>query len=291
MKVPQIVGPWWTVAHDPDLGELTNPKQQPVDFCVWQAGDGTWQLWSCIRNTLCGGNTRLLYGWEGKSITDPDWTPKGIAMQADPAYGETPGGLQAPYVTRHNDRYLMFYGDWINICLAESSDGKVFNRRINSGTAAMFTEGEGKNNRDPMAIIVDGTWYCYYTVNPQGIKDPNGTCAVFCRISGDLISWSESRMVAFGGSAGMNLWSAECPFVVKHETGYYLFRTQRYGENAQTSVYYSTDPLDFGINDDSHLICTLPIAAPEIVHFKDEYYVACLLSSLKGIQIARLAWI
>jgi hypothetical protein len=48
---PRIDGPWWTVSGDPDLGEWTSERQQPVDFGVWQAGDGTWQLWSCIRNT------------------------------------------------------------------------------------------------------------------------------------------------------------------------------------------------------------------------------------------------
>jgi len=46
--VPDIDGQWWTVAGNPDLGPLTSPKQQPVDFGVWQAADGTWQLWSCI---------------------------------------------------------------------------------------------------------------------------------------------------------------------------------------------------------------------------------------------------
>src|SRR5688572_27027007 len=46
---PRIVGQWWTIAADPDLGELTTPKQQPVDFGIWPASDGTWQLWSCIR--------------------------------------------------------------------------------------------------------------------------------------------------------------------------------------------------------------------------------------------------
>ena len=42
--VPQIDGEWWQVAGDPDLGKLTTPKQQPVDFALWQAADGTWQL-------------------------------------------------------------------------------------------------------------------------------------------------------------------------------------------------------------------------------------------------------
>ncbi len=47
--VPQIDGDWRVVARQPDLGPYTTPKQQPVDFAVWQAADGTWQLWSCIR--------------------------------------------------------------------------------------------------------------------------------------------------------------------------------------------------------------------------------------------------
>ena len=58
---PRIDGEWWQVAGDPDLGKYTNPKQQPVDFAVWQAADGTWQLWSCIRGTNCGGKTRLFH--------------------------------------------------------------------------------------------------------------------------------------------------------------------------------------------------------------------------------------
>ena len=39
--MPRVASDWWGVANDPDLGEYTSPKQQPVDFCVWQAADGT----------------------------------------------------------------------------------------------------------------------------------------------------------------------------------------------------------------------------------------------------------
>src|SRR5438045_2064014 len=71
-RQPSIVGQWLQIAGDPDLGELTNVRQQPVDFGVWQATDGTWQLWSCIRNTKETGHTRLLYRWEGAKLTDKD---------------------------------------------------------------------------------------------------------------------------------------------------------------------------------------------------------------------------
>src|SRR2546422_252510 len=93
---PVIQGEWWTVAGDPDLGSYTDPKQQPVDFAIWQAADGTWQLWSCIRGTKCGGKTRLFYRWEGKSLREANWKPMGVAMEAKPELGETLRGLQAP---------------------------------------------------------------------------------------------------------------------------------------------------------------------------------------------------
>jgi hypothetical protein len=81
--VPKVDGEFWQIAGDPDLGQYTSPKQQPVDFGIWQAADGTWQLWSCIRSTKVPGKTRLFYRWQTNKITDSNWTPMGIAMMAD----------------------------------------------------------------------------------------------------------------------------------------------------------------------------------------------------------------
>jgi hypothetical protein len=56
-------------------------------------------------------------------------------------------------------------------------------------------------------------------------------------------------------------------------------------------VYHSRDPLDFGVNDDAgHYVSTLPVAAPEVFRHEGQWYMAALLPSLKGIQIARLEW-
>ena len=129
--VPEIDGPWWQVAGNPDLGAYTTKKQEPVDFAIWQSADGTWQIWSCIRNTSCGEHTRLFHGWEGQNLADTMWRPLGIVMEADTTLGETSGGLQAPYVFIKDGVYQMFYGDWNNICLATSTDGKHFHRVIN----------------------------------------------------------------------------------------------------------------------------------------------------------------
>ena len=95
---PRIISEWWQVVGDPDLGPYTTSEQQPVDFAIWQAADGTWQLWSCIRYTGCGGQSRLFYRWEGANLFDAHWEPKGIAMEARAELGDHPGVLHAPQV-------------------------------------------------------------------------------------------------------------------------------------------------------------------------------------------------
>ncbi len=283
--IPAIDGGSWTIAGNPDVHPYTTPEQEPVDFGLWQAADGSWQLWSCIRKTSIPGRTRLLHRWEGKRLTDRDWTPMGIAMMADPGFGETPGGLQAPHVIRHGDVWEMFYGDWVRLCRASSFDGKTFARRLApDGNAGMFGEGPDANARDAMVIRIGGRWHCYYTAHP----DRKG--AVYVRTSEDLETWSESKMVAFGGSAGTEFYSAECPHVVARGGWYYLFHTQRYRGDPQTSVYRSKDPMNFGINDDSYLVTRLPVAAPEIVVHEGQEYIASLLPDLRGVRIARLTW-
>jgi hypothetical protein len=290
--IPEIVGEWWQIAGNPDLGECTSENQEPVDFGIWQAEDGTWQLWSCIRNTKCGKHTRLFYRWEGESLTNPDWQPMGIAMQADTTLGEKSGGLQAPHVIKENGTYYMFYGDWNRICLAKSQDGKHFERVINeTGTPALFT-GPYLNSRDAMTLKDNDMYYCYYMGHN---RDKAIQSAIFCRTSNDMKSWSEPVMVSGGGSpADKDPWfggDAECPFVVKYKGKYILFRNQVYGENMLNTQYCSSDLLDFGIATDSLIVGTLPVAAPEIIYQNGQYYIASLRKDLNGIKLAKLEFV
>lgn len=279
---------WWQIAGNPGLGELTGEKQAPVDFAVWQAADGTWQLWSCVRGTKEEGVTRLFYRWEGKNLTDSDWEPRGIAMRGDPNYGEHRGGMQAPYVIKQDGEYLMYYGDWVNICLATSRDGKSFERAsINGGGPQLFTEGDGNNARDAMLINIDGVWHCYYSAMPK----EKG--AIFVRQSKDPRDWSGSQAikVVYHGAPG-NLWyHAECPHAVAHDGYYYLFRTSNYYGKPITTVYRSLDPTSFGIDDDSKIVTTLPVAAPEIIHHDGRMYLAALNPKLDGIRITTFEFI
>lgn len=302
IPVPQIDGPWWQVAGNPMDHKYATARQEPVDFAVWQAADGTWQLWSCLRATTAGGKegkTRFFYRWEGRCLKDADWQPMGIAMEADPSLGETPGGLQAPHVIRIVDTWHMFYGDWVNICHATSKDGKTFTRVIQPhGGTGLFSEGPEANARDIMLLPHDGRWYGYYTCHP------NNQGMVCLRTTRDFASWSDSTVVAFAGRSGTAFWSAECPHVVKRgEDDFYLFRTESYGSPqegdirkrrpARTNVYFSTDPAMFGINqDERYYLCTLPVAAPEIILHEGQYYIAALNEgALDGIRIARLRWV
>ena len=286
-EIPRIEGAWWQVAGNPELGAFSSQWQQPVDFAIWQAADGTWQIWSCIRFTWCGGATRLFHRWEGRRITDTDWKPMGIAMLADPIFGETLGGLQAPHVFTENGVFYMVYGDWHRICLASSRDGKEWKRVLNqSGQPDLFT-GPYVHSRDAMVLKVGGLHHCYYMGNLVGAQYP---AAVFCRTSSDLVQWSAPTMVAAGGIAGTFLGDCECPFTVAKNSMFYLCRTQLYGPNNVSTVYASPHPLNFGVGDDRYRICTLPVAAPEIVLDGGQYYIASLNPNLDGIRIARLRW-
>jgi hypothetical protein len=281
-------GEWWQVAANPDLGELGAPDQEPVDFAIWQAGDGTWQLQSCIRKTREGGRGRLFHRWEGARLEDRDWKPIGIAMRAEPALGETLGGLQAPFVFRARGGWQMLFGDFQNIARAESSDGKTFERRPIRGISGLFGDGPQANTRDPMILDIGGVWHAYYTASLYTGSEKR-VAGIYCRTSHDLDRWSQPSLVAIGGQAGHDGGAMECPFVVKVGEWYYLFATQRY-RDPSTMVYRSRDPLYFAIEDDSGLVATLPVAAPEIFEHEGRHYIAALMPELDGIRIAPLAW-
>jgi hypothetical protein len=292
---PEIDGDWWQIAGNPDLGEYTTERQQPVDFGVWQAADGTWQLWSCIRHTNCGGNTRLFHGWEGQSLTDPDWKPLGIMMEGDTTLGERQGGMQAPHVIVKDSIYHMIYGSWDNLCLATSVDGKNFRKVIQDhGGTAMF-RGPMENTRDAMTIQIGDLYYTYYVGHNRDSSNANMKAAIFCRTSPDLMEWSEPVLVSGGGSvADFDTWGggdAECPFVVQLEDQYLLFRNQIYGQNQINTQYLSGNPLDFGVNNDDKVVGMLEVAAPEIILHDGQYYIAALLPGLNGIRMAKLKFV
>jgi len=287
--IPQVISDWWQIAGNPDLGEFQTDRQQPLDFGIWQAADGTWQLWSCVRRTACGGHDRLFYRWEGAKLTDHNWRPMGIAMMADTKFGETEGGLQAPFVFHKDGAFYMFYGDWVNICLAIGRDGKTFGRRLNAhGLSGLFAEKAGTSTRDPMVMAYQGRYYIYHTATPEAKG------AIYCRTSTDLISWGDSVIVSSGGSAGDGPSDAECPFVVylAQDPAFYLFRAHpnpRSGEY-QTSIYRSPSPMDFGVGSDKYLVGSLPFEVVRIIEDGENLFISALNADYTGIRLARMKW-
>ena len=100
--VPVIDGEFWRIGEAPDLDSLNGPdadKQHVVDHGFVKDHSGTWHLWACMRGTKVG---RLLYEWEGQSLTDGKlWQKKGVVARAEAAWGEQVRDgveqIQAPY--------------------------------------------------------------------------------------------------------------------------------------------------------------------------------------------------
>jgi beta-xylosidase len=221
----------------------------------------------------------------------------GIAMEADTTLGETAGGIQAPYVFEENGTYYMYYGDWRNICLATSTDGKNFTRVINeSGTPALFG-GPLDHSRDPMVLKIGDTYYCYYSDHPvpgdSKSFEPQG--AIYCKTSKDMKKWSEPIVVSRGGSPlEQTNWYAgdiECPFVVEINGKYILFRNQLYGRYSLNTQYCSSNPLDFGDGHDDYMTGQLHVAAPEIVKEGDQYYIVALKRNLDGMRVTKIKFV
>jgi hypothetical protein len=300
--VPQVDGEWWSISDVPDLGEFNKTNAQgefeqfPIDFCVWQARDGSWQEQACIRN--CDSTTgvkRLLYRWSDDHITNAHWATNGIDMLPDTSYGETlGGGLTSPHVLRDDDgMYYMVYGGGAGICLADSTDGIHFTRHTNaSGTSVIITAPDDPPNtwpRDPCLVKHGATYYCYYAVS--GKQSPLVAGAVIGRWSTNVHDWSASTntIVCQGGVAGGNPWSAECPHVVRRFGKFYLLRS---GQNSDTYVYCSGNPLYFGVYDDSLLLTNFQASygskldGVEIVRHHDRDYIG----ALNDHSLARLTW-
>jgi len=289
MPLPVIEGEWWTIAGNPDLGPLNAEGQFPTAFGIWQAADGSWQLLSCVRGTGIGGKTRLLHRWQGSSLAESNWNAMGVLLTADTAFNETAGGLQAPFVLKQPDSYFLFYGDWENICLARSEDGKTFARKLSpEGKSAIYSHGPGINTKDPFIIMIGDIFHLYYAA----VRDENA--AIYCSLTEDLISWTEPRKVSSGDTAGNGPESAESPnLVYLPEAGvYYLFRSHKSTEtgNFVTTVYASADPLDFGPGSDAKRICTLPVEGIRIIYHNNTYFIASLMPGLTGTRMARLKW-
>ncbi|MFC2124422.1 hypothetical protein ACFLU5_06390 [Bacteroidota bacterium] len=282
--IPTISEESWRICEMPDLGELNGSdltRQHIVDHGFIQANNGKWQLWACMRGTSVG---RILYGWEGESLTSGSWESLGVVSRADSTWGEkiNPETIQAPFFMKSDSAYLCFYNS-SGIRLMTSQDGIEYKRiPLKNNNNILYKEG----GRDVMVYYEYGTFYAYSTVSTVA-RDGWKYGYVILRTSKDLIRWSDYTIVSAGGVAGNGPISSESPFVIKYQGYYYLFRASSI--TALTYVYRSDNPYHFGVNDDSKLIASLPLKAVEIIQHSGQWYISDL-ADFQGIVMRKLIW-
>jgi hypothetical protein len=283
--IPQMDGEPWQIAGMPDLGKYNLPDQLLVVPNVWQAADGTWQLWVHVRDTAAPGKQRVLYRWEGAKLTDKNWQPKGIPMEADPRLGEIEGGLKGPFVMKSGSEYLLFYSAYSHIAMAKSVDGKTFTRQLRpDGTSVLFAHGVGDSLHDTAALRVGDLFYVHYRT--ISLKEEGE----FLRTSKDLRTWSQPKRLAPPGSFSLAPNSSSLNIYFHKPSGYYyLLRTAMYGRPG-CKIYRTKDPSDFGVGD-QYLVGTFPYLATQIVEDDGQIYLVTMTNDQKGIQIGKLKWV
>ena len=320
---PVLDGGFWMLGPSPetlDLPKSVAPYRNPaasagapthecVDHHVFQSTDGAWHLWGCIRNTTVG---RILYRWEGQSLTEGMWQPTGEMIRVDRSVGESlayrngEACIQSPFVVVKDGTYYMFYGgdgsglledstpadahdpDMAGqMCLMTSPDGRNWTRyRNDAGSSRLFIGPMAV--RDPCLIEIDGLWHLYYA-GYHGHED--GQAGFYVRTSSDLLHWSERALVHLDASFGGHRWQTECPHVVYRAGYYYLFRTVHYA-TSETHVFRSEDPLDFGIGDArDKYVGGIAVAAPEIiVDGAGNEFITSNHNLAGGTMLCRLQW-
>ena len=330
---PVLNGDFWMIGDNPDLEPILGKKEfengwipECVDHHIFQAEDGLWHLWGCIRGTQVG---RILYHWRSANLTDAHWEQTGEVIRSDQSYGEDlrrvgkQEWIQSPYCIKHEGKYYMYFGghssewdiwgrasgeedDWLKtvnylrgqICLLLSDDGLHWERYVNENGQSRVSMGPGES-RDPMLLKVGEKWIMY-TAGAVVARDGQALPQIYARTSTDLLHWSDWVAVHYDFAPMLperiptRIWTLECPFVCEHEGYYYLFRTEEY-PTARTHVYRSEDPMDFGLGDEEateKYVGMIAVAAPEIVRdAQGDEFISSNHNLKGGTMLCRLDWI
>lgn len=282
---PRIDGPWIQLVGRPPLEKWASPDAEPVDFTIFQADNGRWQLIACVRKTAHPGSGRLLYRWSSPELTRTDWKPEGIFLSSMPEWNHAEGVLQAPFHVKNNGQHYLFYNSR-GAHLLRSSNGIDFEP---VGTTAVFPMGRDVcllDDRD-----ASGKWIAYYTSPEKGINPATKDHTIRARTATYLEGpWSDTAIEVppiTSPPTGYKFVYAESPLVIKRGGSYFRFE--------QLFVFRSNDPLKWQGPPAAVLAPKDAIKrlAPEIVsdHGRD-FLVAYQWRGKdpRGIYLAPLAW-
>ncbi len=187
----------------------------------------------------------------------------------------------APHIIFHEGTAHMFYSD-TRMCddfaqhvfamrLATASPDNLFDW-VDQGELFKDTG----YSRDPFLFFDSDAqeWLIYY----HRKLDPGvnyGISAISYKTSRDLIVWSDETYDAIGNIPDTQILpgAAESPQVILHRGFYYLFLTHPilHEEYADTYVYRSKDPRDFGSFEDQ--VTILWTHAPEILKIDGQHFI------------------
>ena len=282
---PRIDGPWIQLVGRPPLEQWASPQAEPVDFTIFQADNGRWQLISCTRGTMHPGGGRLLYRWSSPELLCEDWRPEGIFLSSKPEWNHGQGSVGAPCHVKDGDTHYLFYHSR-GAHLMTSTNGVDFQP---FGTKAVFRMG-----RD-VCLLDDrersGKWIAYYTSPERGTNPAAGDHTIRARTAETLEGpWSKEAVEILPltpSPKGYKFVYAESPLVIKRGDYYYRFE--------QLYVYRSTDPLKWQGPPVACLAPKDPLKrlAPEIATCDGRDYLLAYQwrgKDPRGIYLAPLVW-
>lgn len=278
--------------HTPKVGAFKHIFDQSVgekegwyinDHCFFQGPNG-WNLWGITHAKPANPMDERHFAHATSPTLDSiPWKKQPFALSWDQKLGEN--HLWAPHVIQKGDTYYMFYcagslesNFHFRIHLATSRDLKTWTRHKGNPLFKDFFDA-----RDPMVLLIDGTYYMYYTANLDREKNHH---VVNVRTSKNLLDWSPAKVALTHETKGTFGGPTESPFVVRYGDHFYLFIGPD-GDYRTTKVYRSPNPTHWEYKP----IYSFPSHAAEVIQDKNgSWYASNCGWDLDGVYLAPLTW-
>ncbi len=258
---PLVAGPWMDLLEPTVSGKYIN------DHCVYQDKEGNWTLMGITgEKPSIGLNEKFFIRGVTPSLSEP-------MRDMGPLFKGFPdkGVKWAPHAVWDGNTLHAFFGPG-KIRHLVSSDGREFEY------AGVAVKDRYRWLRDTMALKADDKWIMYATDRVDK-KD-----VVSAWTSRDLYNWEKAGVVftalrpahVYGKYVANS--ACESPFVMARDGGYYLSvcltnypLDKDPGVYLDTVVFYSADPLDFGVfkggqaDETARLVGRIEAHAPEYI--------------------------